>query len=101
MTYVVRARNDNAYVDSTQSSAVTYVLFEIKGVIRTGAGGTNLTLSFTSNLGATYRVDKTTDLSANAWTDAGVTVNGNGGVQTITVPSAGLSGKYFFRVVQQ
>ena len=54
----------------------------------------NLTIA-----GVAYRLEKSASLAAGSWTDAGVTAAGTGGVQTATVPAAGMSGRYYFRVV--
>ena len=99
ISYVVRARNDNMFLDSAQTAAFLYEIFRITAVTRTGAGGQNVTLNFISIAGVAYRVQKSANLAAGSWTDAGVTAAGNGDVQSVTVPSAGLSGRYYFRVV--
>ena len=95
----VRARNDNMFLDSAQTAAFLYEIFRITTVTRTGPGGQNVTLNFTSFAGVAYRVKKSATLAAGSWTDAGVTATGNGGVQAITVPAVGISGRYYFRVV--
>ena len=76
----VRAGNDNMYLDSAQTAAFLYESFRSTGVTRTGAGGQNVTLYFTSIAGVAYRVQKSASLASGSWTDAGVTATGNGAV---------------------
>ena len=89
------------FLDSAPTAAFLNETFRITSVTRTGAGGQNVTLNFTSIAGVAYRVQKSASLAAGSWTDAGVTAAGNGGVQSVSVPSAGLSGRYYFRVVAE
>ena len=92
------------YLDSAQTAAFLYETFRITAVTRTGAGGQNVTLNFTSIAGVVYRVEKSASLTAGSWADAGVTAAGNGGVQSVTVPAAGTGGapgRYYFRVVAE
>jgi hypothetical protein len=101
ISYVVRARNDNTFLDSAATAAMVNEAFRITGVTRSGAGGQDVTLNFTSIAGVAYRVQYSASLAAGSWTDAGVSATGTGGVQSITVPSAVTGGgqKRYFRVV--
>ena len=85
--------------DSPNSTVFTIENFRITGVRRTGAGGLDVSLDFNSLAGVTYRAEKSSDLTPGAWTNTGVTATGNGAVQKITIPGAGLSGRLYFRVV--
>ena len=59
------------FLDSAQTAAFLYETFRITGVTRTGAGGQNVTLRFTSIAGVAYRVQKSANFAAGLWTDAG------------------------------
>ena len=91
-------------LDSAATAAFLYETFRITAVTRTGAGGQNVTLNFTSISGVAYRVEKSASLAAGLWTDAGVSAMGSGAVHSMTVPAAGTGGapgRYYFRVMAE
>jgi hypothetical protein len=102
-SYVVRARNDNTFLDSPATPAVVLETFRITGVTRTGAGGQNVTLTFTTLAGASYRVQSSASLASGAWVETGVTGTGTGGVQSLTIAAAVTGGvpRRYFRVVRE
>jgi hypothetical protein len=61
--------------------------------------GTNFVFSFQADLGQPYKVQYVNSLSAPSWQTL-TTVNGNGGVETVTNPATG-STEEFFRVIEQ
>jgi bifunctional DNA-binding transcriptional regulator/antitoxin component of YhaV-PrlF toxin-antitoxin module len=83
----VRARNDNTFLDSAASPAVVLETFRITGVTRTGPGGQDVTLSFTTLAGAAYRVQQSSSLAAGSWIETGVSATGTGTVQNLTMPA--------------
>lgn len=102
-SYVVRARNDNTFLDSAATPAVVLETFRITGVTRTGPGGQDVTLSFTTLAGAAYRVQQSSSLAAGSWTETGVSATGTGTAQSLTVPAAVTGGapRRYFRVVRE
>ena len=102
-SYIVRARNDNTFLDSAATVALVREVFRITSVTRTGAGGQNIALTFPGYPGAIYRVQQSiTDLAPGSWTETGISAAGTGAAQTLTVPAAvtgGAPGRRYFRVV--
>ena len=45
-SYIVRARNDNTFLDSAATAALVREVFRITSVTRTGPAGQNLALTF-------------------------------------------------------
>ena len=102
VSYVVRARNDNTFLDSAATAAIVRETFRITSVTRTGAAGQDIAFTFPGYTGATYRVQQSTTLAPGSWTETGITASGSVGVQTLTVPAAvtgSAPGRRYFRVV--
>jgi hypothetical protein len=99
--YLVRARNDNGYADSSQTVALSVrppEEWRISSFRRLTTGGGQIELSFPSETGVTYGAERSTSLGGGGWSDIGGTVSGNGATQTLTVPLSGQPGTVFFRV---
>ena len=102
VSYIVRARNDNIYLDSAATAALVREAFRITSVTRSGPGGQNIALTFPGYPGATYRVQQSNTLAPGSWTETGITAPGTGNPQTLTVPAAvtgGAPGRRYYRVV--
>lgn len=100
--WVVRARNNNTYTDSTPTATAIREVFRITGMTRAGNSGQDIVLTFPGYTGATYRVQQSTTLAPDSWTDTGVAAPGIGNPQSLTLPNAvtNESGvRRFYRVV--
>ena len=60
--------------------------------------GASVELKLKGAAGDTYRVDRSPTMAAGTWTSTGTTLNTTGAEQTITVPTAAVGGKEFFRL---
>jgi hypothetical protein len=67
--------------------------------VRLTEGGATVALKFNSEAGQTYRVETSPTPVAGTWADAGVSMEGDGGEQGFDIPTAGLGGTHFFRVI--
>jgi hypothetical protein len=79
--YVVRARNDNGYADSSQTVALSVrppEEWQISSFRRLTTGGGQIELSFPSETGVTYGAERSTSLGSGGWSDIGGAVSGNG-----------------------
>ena len=68
--------------------------------LATAGNGTDLTIQFTTVFGKRYVVERTTNLTAPAWSVVSMVLNGNGVPLTFTDPGAQTAGAvaYFYRV---
>ncbi|MBE2282347.1 MAG: fibronectin type III domain-containing protein [Prosthecobacter sp.] len=99
-SYVVRSRNGLMHTDAVETTPRPFG--EQQNLRPTGVmrllGGQDFEFGFTSQYGATYRVEYSPDLMN--WLNLGSSISGSGEDMNVLVPGIGTSGRYFFRVVK-
>jgi hypothetical protein len=74
--------------------------FDFNSFRFTGTRGQDLEVKFDTDLGDTYHLLTSPSMLPGSWTDTGISVNGTGTEETVTLPNLGLYPRLFFRVVR-
>jgi hypothetical protein len=83
----------------TGTGRMLNVDFDFNSFRFTGTEGRDLEVSFNTVLGDTYRLLASPSMLPGTWIETGISVNGTGTEETVTLPNLGPSPRLFFRVV--